>query len=291
MNDIQIEAAEYTTGGKLMRKRIKKNWEIEKISKDLNISTTYIEAIENGDLDALPEMVYTIGFIRSYGDLLSLDTDSMIEEYKSIMSTKKIEHYKMPDLQKSSLSTNYIYAVAGLILIGVTIFIATDKLLKKNDNTMQENIDISQQDTINNDLIAPDKAVPETVPEKIVVKKAPIIVPKSAPKVVKKTAKSKTKKAYPQAAKLSTSMTITSTKISYVHITSPAQGDIYNGFLDEGQKLDVPFNKGYMISSSDSQNLRFVLVDKEGKKYKLTSIKNTLSNVALNGSNLKNLVK
>ena len=289
--DIQIKAAEYTTGGKLMRKRIKKNWEIEKISNNLNISTTYIQAIEDGDLDALPEMVYTIGFIRSYGDLLSLDTDSMVEEYKSIMKTKKIECYEMPDLHHTPPSANYIYAIAGIILIGVTIFITTNKLLNKSNNAMQGNVDITQSVIINNDAIVSDSVFIEPAPATSAEKTPPVVEESGVSIADKVPVTSKNTKPYPKGAELSTSVTIVSTKISYVHVTSPSKGDAYNGFLDKGQKISVPFNKGYMISSSDSKNLRFVLTDKNGKKYKLNSIKRTLNNAALTTGNLKNLVK
>ena len=291
MSDIPINAKEYTTGGQLMRKRIKKNWEIEKISSNLNISPTYIKAIEDGDLDTLPEMAYTIGFIRSYADLLSLNSDPMVEEYKSIMKTKKIASYKIPELRHASSSANYIYAIAGIVLIGVTIFIATNKLLNKSNSTMQDNVDITQSVIVNNDAIVSDTVFIEPAPATSAEETAPVVEESGVSIADKTPVTSKNTKPYPKGAEMSTSVTIVSTKISYVHVTSPSKGDVYNGFLDKGQKISVPFNKGYVISSSDSKNLRFVLADQNGKKYKLNSIKDTLSNVALNTDNLKNLVE
>ena len=295
MIDTEIKAAEYTTGGRLMRKRIKKNWEIEHISTTLNIPYVYIKAIEDGDLDALPEMVYVMGFIRSYGDLLSLNTDTMVAEYRSIMLNKNIENYKIPDLPQPSTSTNYVYAIAGLILIGVIILITTNKLSNKSDVAVQDNFEAVQSASVNKDnfeaiqSVSVNKNVSKpntalTVTKKIKAKTA-------APVAKKKTKVSKRKAPYPKGAELSTSITILSTKITYLHVTSPAKGDAYNGFLDEGQQIMVPLNKGYMISSSDSKNLIFVLVDKKGKKYKLDSTRDTLNNLPLNSNNIKNLIK
>ena len=57
-------------GEYLKKVRIKRKITLETISKELNITYSYLTAIENDDFSKTPGGVYTIGFIRAYSKYL-----------------------------------------------------------------------------------------------------------------------------------------------------------------------------------------------------------------------------
>lgn len=81
------EAAQPTTdipvGELLRRTRIHYRQSLEDVAHNLNIRPRQLDSIENGDLDALPAPVYTIGFVRAYADYLRLDTQQVVDLFKA----------------------------------------------------------------------------------------------------------------------------------------------------------------------------------------------------------------
>ncbi len=67
---------------RLKKARIAKKMTIIEVSKELRIRRDYISAIEEGQLDRLPEQAYTLGFVRSYANLLGLDGLAAVKEYR-----------------------------------------------------------------------------------------------------------------------------------------------------------------------------------------------------------------
>jgi transcriptional regulator with XRE-family HTH domain len=71
--------------GEVLRKRrlelgIK---DVREISKVLKIRATYLSAIEDGQFDAVSSRVYLIGYLKSYGDFLSVDVSELINDERS----------------------------------------------------------------------------------------------------------------------------------------------------------------------------------------------------------------
>ena len=64
---------------KLRETREAKNLTLEEVSSETHIRLRYLEAMENGDFEALPSELQVKGFIRSYGGYLGLNTESLIE--------------------------------------------------------------------------------------------------------------------------------------------------------------------------------------------------------------------
>ena len=73
-------------GAVLKRTRIKKKIFLKDISIKTNISLGYLEAIEKDDFSNTPGGVYTQGFILNYAKLLKLDSDEIINQYKTQIS-------------------------------------------------------------------------------------------------------------------------------------------------------------------------------------------------------------
>lgn len=72
-----------SVGQILKRARAQSQESIESIAHTLRISQAYLSALENGETDKLPELVYTIGFLKTYATHLGLDHHEIVKSYKS----------------------------------------------------------------------------------------------------------------------------------------------------------------------------------------------------------------
>jgi cytoskeletal protein RodZ len=71
-------------GNKLKETREAKGLTYEYISRDTNISSRYLEALEKEDYSPFPGEPYVLGFIRNYGEYLGLNPDELMSLYRSI---------------------------------------------------------------------------------------------------------------------------------------------------------------------------------------------------------------
>ena len=71
-----------SVGQAFKKARTKKKQTLPEVSKKLCIRKIYLEQLESNSQDELPDMVYTLGFVRSYAQHLGLDADAMVQQYK-----------------------------------------------------------------------------------------------------------------------------------------------------------------------------------------------------------------
>ena len=72
---------------KLSSQRTKNDIELQDIANSTKINIKYLEAIEKGDFDSIPN-IYVRLFIRSYADYLNLDSKEILLEYDQFTNTK-----------------------------------------------------------------------------------------------------------------------------------------------------------------------------------------------------------
>jgi cytoskeletal protein RodZ len=79
--------AEMTAGEMLRNARTtgRRKREIPTIAKQLCIREEFLEALENGNYNAIPETVYVLGFARNYAMELGLDPDEIVAKIKKEM--------------------------------------------------------------------------------------------------------------------------------------------------------------------------------------------------------------
>ena len=68
-------------GSRLRAEREKKGLTLATIAEETSIRERYLEALEQGNYDALPSEVYVKGFIRNYADYLGIDPGPMVQAY------------------------------------------------------------------------------------------------------------------------------------------------------------------------------------------------------------------
>jgi cytoskeleton protein RodZ len=66
---------------RLVRERL--GWRLTDVAAELRIRLPYLEAIERGELSALPGAAYQTGFVRTYSQALGLDGDEILRRFRA----------------------------------------------------------------------------------------------------------------------------------------------------------------------------------------------------------------
>lgn len=74
--------ADFSLGELLMRRRDELDISIKDAEKNTNIRSSYLERIEAGAYDKLPDDIYTRGYVKNYADYLGFDTAPILNLYK-----------------------------------------------------------------------------------------------------------------------------------------------------------------------------------------------------------------
>jgi len=70
-------------GANLREVRERLGWKLPDVAAELRIRLPYLEAIERGELSALPGAAYQTGFVRSYAHVLGLDPDEILRRFRA----------------------------------------------------------------------------------------------------------------------------------------------------------------------------------------------------------------
>jgi cytoskeleton protein RodZ len=72
-----------SVGSTLRAARLRLGQELPEVAAVLRIRSPFLQAIEDGQFEALPGVPYAIGFVRTYADHLGLDGGEMVSQFKS----------------------------------------------------------------------------------------------------------------------------------------------------------------------------------------------------------------
>lgn len=72
-------------GESLRRERLRRNLDLEQISRELKISRRMLEAIEEEHFDRLPGAIFAKNFVRQYARILGLDEDELASEVQNLL--------------------------------------------------------------------------------------------------------------------------------------------------------------------------------------------------------------
>lgn len=119
-------------GEKLSSAREARKLTRKEVSKETNIPSRYIEALEEEDFDKLPSETYVIGFLRSYAEYLKVDAEEIIQAYKGFKigeSATPLEELTRPTRSPVLMNlTSYFnkyrnYFYIGVVAIGFLLVI------------------------------------------------------------------------------------------------------------------------------------------------------------------------
>ncbi|MBR1904662.1 MAG: helix-turn-helix domain-containing protein [Alphaproteobacteria bacterium] len=121
--DTNVEYEAQTVGEILRNTRIKQGKTLRAAADELYIRRTYLEAIENMDLQNIPAAPYGIGFIRSYAEYLGLNSERIISSYRQTVHGM-MEQNKNP--QEKNVETSgpkwhhILWGILGLAALAYT---------------------------------------------------------------------------------------------------------------------------------------------------------------------------
>ena len=78
-------------GNFIKEARLSRNQSIEELASDLKIGVHQLEAIEEGNEEKLPEKVFVKAMVRRISQKLKLDTEFIMDEFKTERKEVKIE--------------------------------------------------------------------------------------------------------------------------------------------------------------------------------------------------------
>ena len=78
-------------GNFIKEARLSRNQSIEELATDLKIGTHQLEAIEEGNEEKLPERVFVKAMVRRISQKLKLDTEFIMDEFKTERKEVRIE--------------------------------------------------------------------------------------------------------------------------------------------------------------------------------------------------------
>jgi cytoskeleton protein RodZ len=73
----------FEIGNTLREARVRRNLTLQQVEEDTKIRVKYVQAMENEDFDIMPGATYVKGFLRTYSAYLALDSEVILDEYRS----------------------------------------------------------------------------------------------------------------------------------------------------------------------------------------------------------------
>jgi len=147
-------------GERLQAARLAKGVTVEEISSSLHLPSSYIHALENGDLDKLPSIVFARGYIRSYAKLVELNPEEYIgyldelygrsQKVRSVKSVTKVRQ----QMKSSHPMVRLFSWLFIIVVIGASVWwwktqnslIDPMSFLEGSDNTIS--VETSSGDTL-----------------------------------------------------------------------------------------------------------------------------------------------
>ena len=130
--------AETDVGEVLRRTREFYGKSLEDVERALRIRSSQLDAIERGDISALPGRVYAIGFVRSYAEYLELDGDRVVQLFKGqYMDGQSRAALSFP-VPASETKTPALWLVSGALVLASVFMLSWHQLNKQDRSIVRE---------------------------------------------------------------------------------------------------------------------------------------------------------
>ena len=109
-------------GNFIKEARLSRNQSIEELASNLKIGAHQLEAIEEGNEEKLPEKVFVKAMVRRIAQKLKLDTEFIMDEFKTERKEVKIEEI-VEEVSKKNYKSRNFNPVGFLIFILISGFL------------------------------------------------------------------------------------------------------------------------------------------------------------------------
>ena len=138
---------EISTVGKLcLDARLNKGLTQDQAAALLKVRVKIIKDFEDGEHIDLPGLAYKIGFVRSYANLLNLDGDLLVKEFKEGLELNSYkEEYKFltPELNKNNFLPVGAIASVFIAILSYTGWYYSDRSIKIEQVSDQKKVEMS----------------------------------------------------------------------------------------------------------------------------------------------------
>ena len=104
-------------GNLIKEARLSRNQSIEELASDLKIGAHQLRAIEEGNEDELPEKVFVQAMVRRIAQKLKLNTEFIMDEFKSKRKDVQIKEKVSDDEEKNQKSKNLNPVSFGIFIL------------------------------------------------------------------------------------------------------------------------------------------------------------------------------
>lgn len=138
-------------GTLLKQKREEQSFTLEHIAEITRITLTNLRNIEQGNMEALPGLVFVRGFIRNYAKLLGFDSDWLIEGFNQAYAsrnqtqTETIQSEKIDLFKQNDRSKNrWTIAVISIFLVMIVVVFYWSRKQNIQNSTKIESVETVQ---------------------------------------------------------------------------------------------------------------------------------------------------
>ena len=274
-----------TIGEYLRNQRQQLGYRIEDVSAAINVRAAQLRAIENGEHEKLPGMIYAVGFVKTYAEFLNVDPVAVAKQYK-----REYEGLPEPEKKKNTRKTitddpyadNRVPspAVMGVAILffvvcfGIWWFSSPDtdeQLAELNTvpqapviETASDNIEIPNLDVASETDHTTDMQIAETMdPEDIVIEEIEEgqAAPQDQGSQIKPLALNEKEKL--QERNVSSRVTVTALETTWLEITDDSRRVLYKQLLRAGDSFTIPDTPHFYLSTGNAGALTFTV---DGKK-------------------------
>ncbi|WP_047152569.1 helix-turn-helix domain-containing protein [Aneurinibacillus tyrosinisolvens] len=242
----------------LRRARQEKGMSLNDIQEATKIQRRYLEAIENGNFEVLPGHFYVRAFIKSYADIVGLDSEQLVSQYSAeLPALPKTEQQPTPLRQSrqtrkegtggSSRWVPRILLCLFAVLVIALIWVSIKYAYQKQDvpTPPQPAANAPNVNTPKPDIVVPP---PKTTPP--VQKPAVPAPPPAAAGTLTALPGTSSTMNYELSGADKISVKVTATKGAHWLSVSDAKGQIEQLTLKEGE------SKSWEIAGSDAATLK-----------------------------------
>lgn len=111
------------TPGKILESaRLQRGLDEKEVADQLHITVHYVKAIEADKYEKLPGAIFAKGYVKSYAELLGLDSDSLLESLTSLQAERKTDKTQISTpRRRSRKSRNAQWAIASVVAFAVLL--------------------------------------------------------------------------------------------------------------------------------------------------------------------------
>ncbi len=113
-------------GAQLRQARERRNLSLDEVATKTRVQRRYLQALEEGTVDKLPEPVYARGFLKKYADFLGLDSAGIAERYFPMAEIRKQGNSGPLLMPPAPKRTNWLGYTVGVVVavLGLSTFFA-----------------------------------------------------------------------------------------------------------------------------------------------------------------------